>query len=445
MGEALDWLAVARDCLSDPFDTLTRGLLTSVFAPLVGLERIWHLEEMEDLGFALLTGGLRCPSRHAIGAWRRHLHWYEVDAFCRRTSPWYLLQGEEGLVSYDEHALPRWTHKFHIGKGYVTTRNKYMRCEKLFYTYDVVNDRYLAVRATPGDTGLMDMALSLTRQTLQRGRPEHLHALFDAGAGKSDAGVRALLNLAQEHQGRLDVTIRACRYPHRMRQWKALPAEQFISYYEPGPYVGAAEKEIRLAETLTVLKGETAAQAVRTVICREVVPGPKKDRWHSLYTTSAAEVVEAVEVLTDFRLRQHHEQAYRVGKYDEMLDSVPCGYDKESPDPKRPRWQRGGMQMIGWLVALVYNALANVAVELAGNFNGCQIRRLRRTFFNRPGTLYQTPEALIVSLDPFRGQEALIPVIDDFNDQARRLPWLGNRQVVVSLTPQTRPRGERGP
>ena len=152
-----------------------------------------------------------------------------------------------------------------------------------------------------------------------------------------------------------------------------------------------------------------------------------------------------MEVLTDFRKRQHHEQAYRVGKYDEMLDSVPCGYDKESPDPMRPRFQRGGMQMIGWLVALVYNALANVAVELRGDFNGCQVRRMRRTFFNRPGTLYQTPEALIVSLDPFRGQEALIPVIDDFNDEARRLPWLGNRQVVVSLTPQTRPRGERGP
>jgi hypothetical protein len=445
MGKALDWLAIARDCLSDPFDSLTRGLLTSVFAPIVGLERIWHLDEMEDLGFALLTGGRCCPSRHSVGGWRRHLPWYEVDAFCRRTSPWYLLEGEEALVSYDEHTLPRWTHKFHISKGYVTTRNKYMRCEKLFYTYDVVHDRYLALRATPGDTGLMDIALSLTRQTLRHGQPEHLHALFDAGAGKSDAGVRALLNLAQEYQPRLDVTIRACRYPHRMRQWKALPAEQFISYHEPGPYVGAAAKEIRLAETMTVLRGETAEQAVRTVICREVVPGPKKDRWHPLYTTSEMEDMEAVDVLVDFRQRQHHEQAYRVGKYDEMLDSVPCGYDKESPDPMRPRWQRGGLQMIGWLVALVYNALSNVAVELAGNFNACHIRRLRRRFFNRPGTLYQTPEALIVCLDPFKGQEALIPVIDDFNDEARRLPWLENRRVVVSLTPEPHLRRDRGP
>jgi hypothetical protein len=187
---------------------------------------------------------------------------------------------------------------------------------------------------------------------------------------------------------------------------------------------------------MTVLKGETAEQAVRTVICREVVPGPKKDRWHPLYTTSAVEKVEGVEVLTDFRLRQHNEQAYRVGVYDEMLDSVPCGYDKESPDPKRPGWQRGGMQMIGWLVALVYNAVANVAVALAGDFTGSHIRTLRRKFFNRPGTLYETSEALIVNLDPFRGQEALLPVIDEFNSYAHRLPWLDNRQVVVCLTPQ---------
>jgi hypothetical protein len=443
MGEALDWLDIARDCMSDPFDTLTRGLLTSIFAPIIGLDRIWHLDQMEDLGFALLTGGVRCPSRHTVGGWRRHLPWFEVDAFCRRTSPWHLLQGEDALVSYDEHTIPRWTHKFHISKGYVTTRNKHMRCEKLFYTYDVMNDRYLAVRATPGKTGLMEMAVPLTRHTLQYGQPNHVHALFDAGAGKSDAGVRALLNLAQEHPERLDVTLRACRYPHRMKLWKALLAEQFASHLEPGRYVGAAEKEIRLAETLTVLKGERADQAVRTVICREMVPRPRKDRWHPLYTTSKE---EPMEVLTDFRKRQHHEQAYRVGVHDEMLDGVPCGYDKESPDPNRPRWQRGGMQMIGWLVALVYNAVGNMAVELAKDYNGSHIRTMRRNFFERPGTLYLTPRALIVSLDSFSGQDALVPWIDEFNARGHHLPWFNDRQVVVSLTPQTQcRRGVRGP
>jgi hypothetical protein len=101
---------------------------------------------------------------------------------------------------------------------------------------------------------------------------------------------------------------------------EALPAEQFEVYSEPGPYTGAADKEIRLAETTTVLKGESALEAVRTVIGREVVPGPKKERWHALFTTSTE---EPVEVLSSFRQRQHHEQAYRVGAHDEMLDAVP--------------------------------------------------------------------------------------------------------------------------
>jgi hypothetical protein len=437
LGPALSWLATARQCFADPYGGLTRGLLTSALGLVVGLERVFHLDQMEDPGFARLTGGRRCPSRHSVGGWRRHLPWYEVEAFCRRTSPWHLIRGEAALVSYDEHTIPRWTHKFHIKKGYVTTRNKYMRCEKLFYAYDLLSRRYLAVRATPGDWGLGELAVPLARQTLARGRPAYLHALFDAGAGPSDAGVRALWDLAEEQHPRLDVTLRACRYPHRVRNWKALPSGLFVPQEEAGPYVGAPPKEVRLAETETVLKGETDEQGVRTVICREVVPGPKKDRWHPLFTTS---LVGADEVLSLFRARQHHEQAYRVGVYDEGLDAVPCGYDKDSPDPKRPRFHRGPLQMLGWLVALLYNAVGDFAAALAGDFVGCHVRTLRRLFFNRPGELYETPEALVVRLDRFAGQEALTPVIDAFNAAGHRLPWLENRQVVVSLTPDGQPR-----
>jgi hypothetical protein len=128
-----------------------------------------------------------------------------------------------------------------------------------------------------------------------------------------------------------------------VRAWKQLPSGLFVSYEEPGVCVGAPPKEIRLAETTTVLKDESAEAAVRTVVCREVVRGPKKDRWHPLFTTS---LLPAAAVLAQFRRRQEHEQAYRVGVYDECLDSVPCGYDKESPDRQRPRFHRGPLQMI---------------------------------------------------------------------------------------------------
>ena len=420
--------------MPDEVSTRSSSFLTSVFTLLVGIERLFHLDDMEDVGFALLCGD-RWPSRFTVGGWRRHLSWQAVDAFCRRTSPWHLLHDATTLVSYDEHTIPRWTRKYRIAKGYVTTRNKRMRCEKLFYGYDLVNGRYLTVRATPGDWGLIDLAVPLTRQTLERGQPTYLHALFDAGAGQSDAGVRALWDLADAYHPRLDVTLRACRYPHRVAQWKALPAEEFAVYEEPGPYVDARPKEVRVAETTTVLKDEDAEQAVRTIVCRERVPGPKKDRWHPLYTTAMLSPYEEVAL---FRTRQNHEQSYRLGVYDEFLDAVPCGYDKESPDPRRPRFQRGPLQMIGWLVALVYNGVADLAEQLVGNFQGSHVRTLRRMFFNRPGTLYETPEALIVHVDRFGGREPLIPLVDAFNAAGHRLPWLEDRRVVVSLAPAGR-------
>ena len=39
--------------------------------------------------------------------------------------------------------------------------------------------------------------------------------------------------MAQTHR-RLDVTLRACRYPHRLRQWKQLPSGLFVSITEEG-------------------------------------------------------------------------------------------------------------------------------------------------------------------------------------------------------------------
>jgi hypothetical protein len=432
MPQALRWLDVARDCFADECGALRQGLLTSVFGLVVGLERLFHLDQMGDVGFALLSGGRRCPSRHTVGGWRRHLPWQEVDAFCRQTCPWQLIRGQEERVSFDEHTIPRWTRKFKIGKGYVTTRNKYMRCEKLFYSFGIDCGRYLAVRGTPGDVGLGELAVPLVERVLREGRPRGLHALFDAGAGKSDAQVRALWDLVDQHAN-LDVTLRACRYPHRMRAWKRLPSGLFVTMQDAGVCAAAPPKEVRLAETRTTLKGEGDETAIRTIVCREVRPGPKKDRWHPLHTTSGA---DPEDVLRIFRSRQDHEQAYRVGVQDEFLDAVPCGYDKDSPDRSRPRFHRGPLQLIGWLVALVYNAVADWTDGLPREYRHMHVQTIRRTFFNRPGQLVGTPTSLLVQLDPFAGQEVLEPTIDAFNAAQHRLPWLENRRLVLSLTPR---------
>ncbi len=94
--------------------------------------------------------------------------------------------------------------------------------------------------------------------------------------------------------------------------------------------------------------------------------------------------------------------------------------------------------MIGWLVGLVYNAVADLVVDLPGKWAESEIRKLRRAWFNRPGRLYQTPEALVVYLDEFRHQDMWVPLVDKFNRGCHRLPWLENRRVVLSLSPPGR-------
>lgn len=425
----MSWLQTAQECFDDEYGSLQQGLLTSVAMLVVGVERVFHLDEMKDRGFALLSGGIRLPERHTVGAWRRHIPWQTADAFCRRTSPWELIRGRKTCVGFDEHTIPRWTKKFSIRKGYVTTRNKYMRSEKLFYGYDLELERYLVLRATAGHVELRDVAVPLTKRVLQAGQPEHLQAFYDAGAGKADSDVRGLLDLAAETP-ELDVTLRAVRYAHRMRRWKATPREQFQRYEEPGPYVDAPPKEIYVAETRTVLKGEDESQAVRTILCRDVVRGPKRDRWNPLFTSNEKPPYQEI---VDFRQRQHQEQAYRIGVYDQFLDAVPCGYDKQSPNPKRPRFPRGPLQMLGWLVALVLNAMMDLADKLPGRFHGAHVRTIRRTFLNLPGDIYLTPEAVIIWLDPFGEQNALLPLLDQFNAAEHRVPWLDNRLLVLSL------------
>jgi hypothetical protein len=426
---ALDWLRVAEECFDDEYGSLTRGLLTSVAMLVVGVERVFHLDEMEDLGFALLSGGMSPPLRQTVGAWRRHIPWQAADAFCRRTSPWQWIHGQKAHVGFDEHTIPRWTKKFSIRKGYITTRNKHMRCEKLFYGYDLQSERYLLLRATPGNVELRNLAVPLTQRVLEAGQPKQLRTYYDAGAGKSDADVRALLDLAAATP-ELEVTLRAVRYPHRVRQWKTTPRAEFLRYEEDGPYVGAPPKEIYVAETQTVLKDEDESQAVRTILCREVVRGPKPDRWHPLYTSGDELPYQEIQ---EFRQRQHQEQAFRIGVYDQFLDAVTCGYDKKSPNPERPRFPRGPLQMLGWLVALVLNGIQDLTDQLPTPFHHAHVRTIRRKFFNRPGDIYLTPEAVIVWLEEFRGQEPLLPLLDRFNAAEHRVPWLGNRLLVLSL------------
>src|SRR5204863_37943 len=136
--------------------------------------------------------------------------------------------------------------------------------------------RYLLVRGTPGDWGLQDLAVPLLERVLREARPRSVHALFDAGAGKSDAGVRALWDLVERHDPDLDVTLRACRYPHRLRAWVYNAVADFAAELD-GDFEGcpnaafAATKEDKAQEAFCLQNGVADAPFWSRTPCKRAI------------------------------------------------------------------------------------------------------------------------------------------------------------------------------
>jgi hypothetical protein len=408
---------------------VTRGLLHTLVLPLVGLRRIFHLETAEDPGLGRLTGGRRAWSRQRFGAWLRALPAPAVTRFLRRSAPTPQRgPGRGGVlrVSLDEHAVPRWTRKFRIPKGYHTTRNKHMKVEKLFTGFDLHGRQFLQLWTTPGNVELYQVARRLARRLRRAGGGARLRLLLDAGAAKRDATVAVLL---RQTPG-VTILMRAPRHPDRMRRWRALPARAFQTHREPGPFTGAPPKLLRVAETRTRLKGDGPHQrGVRTLVAVEAggAPAgrPRKDRWHILYVND--ERTPAYRLIQEFRQRQHHEQGYRIGVHDLDLDAVPSGYAKASR-PQRPAFRPAALSWAAWTKVLAANLIERLGARLGPPWRHAHPRTLRRTFLNRPGTLRETPDTLLVELDWFPQQAALRPLVDALNAARVHLPGPGGRR-----------------
>jgi hypothetical protein len=398
----------------------TRGLLHSLLLPLVGLRRIYHLETADDPGLGRLTGGRRAWGRHRFGAWLRALPAAGVARFLQRSAPVPRRgPGRGGVVrvSLDEHAVPRWTRKFALPKGYHTIRNKHMKVEKLFAGFDVRGRQFLRLWSTPGNVELYQVARRLAQQLRRTSGGARLRLLVDAGAAKQDAAVAALLRATPG----VTVLMRAPRHPGRLRRWQALPARAFQTIREPGPFTGAPPKRLRVAETRTPLKGDSPRpRGVRTIVAVEgPTAGRRKDRWHILYVND--ERTDAYQLIQEFRQRQHHEQAYRIGVHDLDLDAVPSGYAKRSA-PARPAFRPAALTWAAWTKLLAANLIESFGAGLGGCWRHAHPRTLRRTFLNRPGTLRETPEALLVDLDWFPEQEVLRPLVEALNAARVQLP-----------------------
>jgi hypothetical protein len=421
-----------------------RLVLTLFFKAVLGIRRIFHLETVHDVGFALLTGGTCVLSRTQVGGLLRAVPQRAVQTLMRLTQP-VVRQAQRLIVSLDDHAIARFTRKFSIRKGFHTIRNKHMKVEKLFMPY-LVNTRRLAMLwVSRGNGRLAEFARQYLPQLKRRARGATVYVLADAAAAANTA---ALLQMVQEPKNNRQVTIvRVPRRPAYRKAWMALPKEQWERLEEAGPYKDAPKKVIHLAQTktrLVVRRPGTRSRSewVRTIVVREAA-GRGKERWHALWIFNDDQMAP-YEVVKMYRLRQGHEQTYRVLVHDAYVDTAPSGYDKDSPQPKRPGFKRNALTLYGWIAALVYHALEEFCQRLPPKFKHAHPRTLRRWFFQVRGEVFLGDNTLIVLLQPRRLRGVWEALVQQVNRCPVRIPWLAHRKLILSVEPaRSRPSAER--
>jgi hypothetical protein len=400
-----------------------RAVATHFWCACLSIARIFHVPDVHDLGFALLTGGIKSPARSTIWSWMGRLKASAVARFARLTESVTQWAGKAIRVSLDSHTVPCWTRKYAIPKGYHTCRNKYMKLEHLYYFYDLNGHCLLRLSATPGDQDLHRRMLPEIRRLMKDTGAARVRVLLDAAASKDEDLLLELMC----HPG-VEVLARAVRHPKYMRQWQAIPPSQWTAYEEPDETRGRPPRLLEVANTVTHLGSDDTP--VRTIVAREYHGRDQKECYHVLYTNIARE--RSIGLIQQFRSRQHHEQAYRVGVHDLNLDAITHGYVKDSA-PENPDFDPSRITLVGWLKALVFNALQVFKADLRDPFGRMQAGSLIRHFLLRPGSLYATADELIVALDPFGSREVLTQYVQQLNAAEHRIPWLGNRRLRVTF------------
>jgi hypothetical protein len=400
-----------------------RLVLSLFFRAVLGVERIFHFETLDDPGFAILTGGKKVMSRSRLGGLVRAVKTTGVEKLARATDGLRALRGKAPTLSVDEHVIARFTRKFKIPKGFHTIRNKKMRAEKLFYLYWPEARRFLALVVARGNAKLVDVTIGFLRALRSRAHIGQLRMIIDAGGSTSNEGLRRL-----DRFRKTVFLIRAPRRPGYVNAWKKLPRDRFTPHEEPGRFRGAKAKEIEIAETTTIIKG--IPRPVRTIVVRErALKG--KDRWHALFILHD-DTTPALDLLHEYRTRQHHEQGHRIGVHDLWIDTTASGYPKDGR-PDRPGFRRGPFMLYAWIAALAWDALRALGDALPPRFHLAHPRTLRRWALMRDADLILTATHLIVVLTFSESRAWLRPLIQQFNKAEVALPWLHGRRVVLGF------------
>jgi len=425
--------------------TATQWLLTAIFAVIFGVRRAFHLDDVRDIGFALVTGRSR-PLTH--GTFQHLLHTIlreKAEAFYAATARLEVQALGEGTrrISLDGHNLPRYTRIVDLVKGKIGNTGRILKAEELVLAYDLDAHLWLAVRVYQGTKKLSKGVVEIVREILEhRGGLGGLLRIF---LDKGGYGGQIFRTLAAE--ARVRFYIPAVRYPANVEQWEQLQdtdfdAEPFV--FDKHADLPADQRPVyHLADTemrINVREGQKVVDIVtlRAIILHDPQGEKPAERWPVAFLTNDRDI-EARVLLNEYGDHWGQEFAHRIGKHDLCLDILPPGYvlktrrDEQGQLVRQLEDDDAAFFLSAWLRCLVFNLMTCFAQAMGGEYTKMWAGTLLRKFIRRPATLYLVGKELHVVFDPFPGQDELQPLLDRLNVKRTALPWLNNLVVQFRI------------
>ena len=425
--------------------TATQWLLTALFAVIFGVKRAFHLDDLCDLGFALVTGRPQPLSHSTFQHLLRRIPASAARKFYERSAKGEVAQlGEDDeprRISLDGHNLARYTRVVDLDKGKIGNTGRILKAEELVWAYDLDARLWLGMRAYHGTNKLSQGLVEIVRELLKhRGSAASpLRLYFDKG-GSCGHVFRDLLQLPA-----VWFYTFAKRTEENVADWEQLPVSVFakksFSFEKHAAWPAAERPTYRLADTEMTVNVWEDDRLVGTVSLRAIVlhaPTGRTpaERWPVVLLTNDRER-EARALLNEQGDHWGQEFAHRIGRHDLDADVLPMGYVLTSTRDEHGELQRDvdfdntAFFLSAWLHCLVYNLMTRFAQALGGKYVKQWAGTLLRKFIRRPATLYVIGPELHVVFDPFPGQEELQPLLEKLNAKRVALPWLNH--LIVQL------------
>jgi hypothetical protein len=387
------------------------AILTLFFLSVFGIERPFHLEDLSDLGFAILTGRNGVLSRTTLFRWMKGCRKSFVLRFYDLTRPLSDFFGKKLKISIDEHVVARWTRKVKIPGTKHPTRGKAMKADKLFYIFELTKKRLLSFKPQPGNATLANNALKMIKALISEVKPESVRMILDAGGCKGS--VIARLSKIKN----LTFLVRGKRQRNLVKQWEKVPKSEYRVYTDPGD----PKKKILIADVRTKIRG--CKELVRTILLlNEKEKG--KDRFYPIYTND--KVTSAYDLLVEYRSRQNHELCYRVMKHDLSLDALPKSYPL-NPKVEKVQFRDKHVMLVGWIKALAFNILGEFKESVDKKYHKMTAGTIVRKFLDRPATIKTTADEIVVKFDYFRECNALKEYCDKINQSNLEISWFKDK------------------